>query len=331
MDSPVSNASVFFQKIVNLGSNAFEYLSNLAQKSAKTEENEWCEFKSGGFIGVTVKPARAGKAPFNPEQKLKAIWSECLGAFANSGGGILVWGIKAPNRIAEGVDFVADAKVLEERLINLANDAVDPPILGVEVLAVVAKSGSKGFVVCYVPPSDFAPHRSIWGDREYYLRSQDGNRSMQTALLRRMFYPHTSPVVVPIVRAKLDKGDGGWYHFGMTVDLKNRGSASAEEIAIQLSSSSGYKTYPRNGWTREEDLFRGNFTIHPDQTVSWLNNVTNDIRNWQETGLTLAFTFRVFARNAPALGFELSFGGAELVSTANSNKRIEREAKLIGS
>jgi hypothetical protein len=54
----------------------------------------------------------------------------------------LVWGIKAPNRIAEGVDLVANAKALEERLRTLASDAVDPPILGVEVLAVIA---------CFIP------------------------------------------------------------------------------------------------------------------------------------------------------------------------------------
>jgi hypothetical protein len=48
----VSNASVFFEKIIGLGNNAFRFLSEIAEKSEKTEENEWREFKAGGFISV---------------------------------------------------------------------------------------------------------------------------------------------------------------------------------------------------------------------------------------------------------------------------------------
>jgi hypothetical protein len=181
MASSPSNASVFLQRIKNVGSDAFEYLSELAEKSAMTEENEWREFKAGGFVGIPSKSGALGKGSFNPDQKVKALWSECLGAFANSGGGVLIWGIKAPNRFAEGVDLVTNATGLEERLKAFANDAVDPPVVGVEVFAVTAKSGSNGFVVCHIPPSGHSPHRSIWGEREYYLRTQDGNRPIPTA------------------------------------------------------------------------------------------------------------------------------------------------------
>jgi hypothetical protein len=332
MASPLSNASVFFQKIISLGSSAFDYLSEIANKSADTKENEWREFKSGGFIGASPKSGAAGRGSFNPEQKVKAIWSECLGAFANSGGGVLIWGIKAPNKVAEGVDLVSDAPALEGRLKELASDAVDPPGLGGGVLAVIGKFGKRGFVACHVPPSDHSPHRSIWGDREYYLRTQDGNRPIPTAILRRMFYPQASPILFPVAKARIPKGDDGWHHFEMSVDLRNRGLASAEKVAVQLSSNHGFLPHPdSHNWTYDGTVFRGTLTIHPDQTVRWLHNCTNDVRNWQEDGLVIAFTFRIFSRNAPATAFELSFDGSELLATVGANRPIEREAKMIGA
>jgi hypothetical protein len=330
----VSNASVFFEKIIGLGNDAFRFLSELAEKSEKTEENEWREFKAGGFIGVVPTSGASGKKAFNPDQKVKAIWSESLGAFANSGGGVLIWGIKAPNRVAEGVDFVADARGLEVRLKDLTSDALDPPALGVEVLAVTAEPDSTGFgfVVCHIPASDHSPHRSVWGAREYYLRTQDGNRPMPTAVLRRIFYPQTSPVLFPIARAEIVRGDDGWYHFQMSIDLKNRGLASGEDVAIQLSSNRGFKPHhDGHNWTPDGSTFRSTTIIHPEQTVRWLHNCTNDVRNWQEEGLAISFNIRIFAKNAPANAFELSFTGAELVKMIGFKGPIEREAKLVGA
>src|ERR1022692_4504593 len=147
MPSSPSHASIFFEKIVSLGPGAFAYLDGLAKKSAQTDENEWREFKGGGFISAPTKSSGPKKDKMDPDRRVKAIWSECLSAFANSSGGVLIWGIKAPNKIAEGTDFVADPKSLEDRLRTLANDAVDPPILGVEVRAVTGKATPKGFVV----------------------------------------------------------------------------------------------------------------------------------------------------------------------------------------
>jgi len=186
MPTTPSRASVFFQKIESLGASvAYEYIADLPKKSAETDENEWREFKAGGFLRALRSSSR--KRRQETDRQLKSIWSESLGAFANSGGGVLIWGIRAPRNVAEGIDLVPDAKTIENRLTQLTSDAVDPPVLGVEVVASTQKRSKSGFVVCYVPASDFSPHRSVWAEREYYIRTQDGNRSIPTAILRRMF------------------------------------------------------------------------------------------------------------------------------------------------
>ncbi len=63
MPSSPSNASIFFQKIEDLGpSAAYDYVAELAKKSVHTDENEWREFKGGGFL-------RALKASSNKQRE----------------------------------------------------------------------------------------------------------------------------------------------------------------------------------------------------------------------------------------------------------------------
>jgi Putative DNA-binding domain len=329
MPATPSRASIFFQKIEDLGSSAaYDHVANLGKKSSQTEENEWREFKQGGFLRALNGPSVKHRQ--ETDRQLKAIWSECLGAFANSAGGILIWGIKAPRKIADGIDLVPDPKALQDRLTVLASDAVDPPILGVQVVALTVKTSPSGFVVCYIPQSDFPPHRSLWAQREYYFRTQDGNRPMPTAVLRRMFYPQNFPMVVPVAKAFIALGGDESFHLQMSIDLNNRGSASAEDIAIHfMPVDQRCETwYDTNKWSRDARpdgfYFRGHTTIHPDETFPWLRNCTSDIRNWKEEGKMLMFKFRIFARNTAARSFVLSFSAAELA--AQPNVPIKREA-----
>src|SRR6266516_4392731 len=89
-----SRASLFFEQITDLGSQAFAYLDGVAKKSVSTDENEWREFKGAGFITGFLTSLGNQKGKIEADRKIKEIWSESLGAFANSGGGILIWGIK---------------------------------------------------------------------------------------------------------------------------------------------------------------------------------------------------------------------------------------------
>jgi hypothetical protein len=277
--------------------------------------------------------SRKGKT--EADRKIKEIWSESLGAFANSGGGILIWGIKAKDKFAEGTDLVADARALEERLKRLASDAVDPPILGVEVHAVVGNKSPKGFVVCYIPASNFPPHRSMWADREYYFRIQDGNRPIPTAILRRMFSPRTAPFVVPMAKAKIVLENDQSYHFQMTIDLQNRGMAPAEDISIRMTSvDHAFQPYcDTNRWSPETTsggfTIRGTTTIHPGEVICWLHNCTSNVRGWTDKETSISFKFQIFARDTAALDFELSFSAPELVAALESTREIEREATLV--
>ena len=63
---PPNRAQLFYQKIVELGPDAFCYLEELARKKSDTDENEWRDFKGGGFIRV------GGES----DKKVKEVWGE---------------------------------------------------------------------------------------------------------------------------------------------------------------------------------------------------------------------------------------------------------------
>ena len=351
-NNPPSRAEQFFQNLISRRSSAFKRLSDLV--SQKAEENEWRDFKEAKFIHDPLPPEASdkGKTRRDAEKRrndtVKRLWSENLSAFANTGGGVLIWGIDAPQRVAESLSLAGDAQALADRLIELQNDAVDPPVQGVEVCAVTKGKSKEGFVVCYIPESAFSPHRSLLIERDYYMRAGDSNRSIPTALLRRMFYPQLTPLLVPTVAVKLVKtepnGEAGSFlherdgllHLVIEVAVINRGNASAQDACISImirgDLNCALQENLQNGlW---EIVRHHNYewrsckkTIHPDQTVPLFDSLTN------RTGFgppddekVFKLEFKIFAHNTPALVSEVTFTGTELKKSLEDKECIRRDA-----
>ena len=164
-----SGAEGFFDNLVAKGDTAFAFLESFAKSG--TDENEWRDFKEAGWYDAPVPTgATAADEKQARDAKLKSTWSECIGAFANSGGGVLIWGVKAPNRKAIKASIASDARSLAERLQQLVNDAVDPPAAGIRIVAITKNPDDPaGFVICYVPASKFGPHASRWAKHDHYF------------------------------------------------------------------------------------------------------------------------------------------------------------------
>ncbi len=97
----------------------------------------------------------------NREDDKKNI-SKTFCGFANSNGGIIIWGIKAKEN-ANRQDIATDKKPIKEltRFLNTLNrlegQSVTLVITGIEHKNVEI-SDDCGFIVTYIPESDFAPH-----------------------------------------------------------------------------------------------------------------------------------------------------------------------------
>ena len=175
----LSNARAFFDQILSQ-TDRYAFLAGLVASLPHTFETEWLDFKG------------------NPQSKdVLKIWSEAVSGFANTEGGVLIWGIdcrKVENvDAASGLSLIPDPLALKSKLYTSINQTTDPPVHGIEVEVIEGPSG-QGFVVCFIPESTNKPHRSEHKTyKPYMIRCGDSSVIPSPSLLRSMFYPRDRP------------------------------------------------------------------------------------------------------------------------------------------
>lgn len=330
-------AEHFFSDVTSRGDRAFQYLEGLVEPSLHTEENEWRDFKVAAQLTGHFSPNAPASLKESNEKKIKEIWSEYLGAFGNSGGGVLLWGIDAPKRIAIATSLAVDANALAVRLEELVAGAVDPPIQGVRVRAITRSlSDSSGFVICLIPNSRFAPHSSKWAEKwEYYIRVQDGNQWCQPALLRRLFYPHSSAALVPHLCIQAERRQDDAVALTGTVVIANQGLASAMEVCVEVTCSLGQLPiiyHDTKLW--EEDRRRARTywcrtTLHPNQSTPFILNLTmaGHFPNWPPENQALEIALNCYARDAEPAKAVFSLTWGDMKRAFELRKPIQRSGE----
>lgn len=262
METSFSNARVFFDEIFREPERSYQKLERLVVEQA--QENEWREFKGTHHLTHLDKVIDAGKKA----EELRNIWSKMIGAFANSSGGVLIWGIDAPNRVAVGLSLAKDADELADKLIGWVSDAVLPHVHGIEIKAVKKGAHNEGLVVCLVPASLYAPHQSNWPRREFYMRCQDGSHQCGYAELKRLFQPRTQPILVPTFYFEASPRVVGGHSIGGEVRIKNIGTASAVDVLVNFQGP-GEITGEAASWERiDSSSLARKKAIHPGQSAS---------------------------------------------------------------
>lgn len=248
MDEIPSRAREYFERLT--GANAAQLLQALVVSDPKTFEDEQLDFKHG-----------------NPrEQDIDSIWSKALGAFANSQGGVIVWGIKADRDNDRKLDFahslslVPDIYALKDRLTQKYRFLTDPPLANVEVTPIPLKEGAKdGFVVCYVPEGDHKAYQSTKAKFPYYFRIGSDAAEISNGWLRQLFYPRvhyklslhisalkTFPMFMRLEGEKL--AFGGVSERCIEVGIRNDGEYSLYEAALLVKR--GKNSLIRWSWER---------------------------------------------------------------------------------
>lgn len=241
MNEKPSHALEFFKK-VNV--DGITFVKGLIGSDPPSFETDWLDFKGGEQL---------------KDKDVKKIWSEALTGFANTEGGVLVWGIDArPDPItkidcASGLSLVKKPATFVSRLKELHSQSTDPPIPGVDYwFAPDDGADDCGFVVSYVPESKFKPHRAEAAGRNYYIRAGDSFHIPSVSLLRNLFFPEYHSHLWPELKASYNNDtvfiDGYLY---------NSGIATAKNVVLSV----GYKADP--SW-KLETLRRWEFTGAPN-------------------------------------------------------------------
>lgn len=234
----MSRATSFFEKI-GTSADPVAFLRQLV--TDKMAETEYLEFKAGRM----------------DESGVKRYWSQALSGFANTEGGVLIFGIKtdpippAPGdrRIdtATGLDLVQKPDQLVQLLKDTLLNSTVEPVRGVEYLSVKEPSG-EGFVVCLVPEGKSKPYRAESDQsRNYFQRVGDSFVILSHPLLRSLFYPQNTAVVRPHVRVHRPNPT----FIQLNGSFQNTGERTVSNMGALIQTAQKYEWIAHDGQFRQ--------------------------------------------------------------------------------
>lgn len=131
------------------------------------------------------------------ENEDKKNFSEGLSQFANSDGGVQIWGIetKKPGDFAASLKPIKEVGKFFDRLSSYLKDAVQPIVDGLLIEIIYRDSTEDvGYIKILIPYSEKTPHRSM-SSREYYKRNIQGKYRLEHFDLEDMFGRRQKPAL----------------------------------------------------------------------------------------------------------------------------------------
>jgi hypothetical protein len=235
----------------------------------------------GGLVGLRQLVADRAKEDIHLELKTKKnrsvpdldesdAWqfSRALSGFANSDGGVLIWGVETDNEDrASKLKPIAAVADFEARLKKSLLNSVQPFLDGVRIESVLEDDGSgAGYLKVLIPRSEKAPHRAMLADREYFRRSTEGFYRMEHFDLEDAFGRRPHPALVLILELVPRAGDDPHeeLHFAMRNDgrglARYTGALCEFSPDVSVAATSG-------GWSNNTRLNQGR------PVVSYTDNV----------------------------------------------------------
>lgn len=215
----------------------------------------------------------------------KNNFATALSGFANSVGGIVIWGVTTRKHSSGKVDVAAGKAEIQDvtlavgRLNEFTGVLVSPSVDGVRHRKLAA-SVNTGFVATIVPPSDVGPHMALAGVHAYYKRNGDRFLPMEHFEIADMFGRRRRPSLQLVVHEVSAGHSGNGFadvHIDLSLENVGRGSANAPYIDLQSVPGSPGVSIQRQGvsdasanlmqslWLNPRHLFlgRADLVIHP--------------------------------------------------------------------
>jgi len=254
----------------------------------------------------------------------KQNFAKALSGFANSDGGIVVWGVDA-RKNADGVDCalslkpIAGVASLVSRLNGLTSDMVNPSVDGILHRVIHQDTDGNGFAATLVPCSDAGPHMAKGGLDRYYKRSGDSFLKMEHFDVADMFGRRPRPRLAlsySINSGGTKRVDGRaipMIRIVLKIENSGRGLARAPYLAVKSERPLQVSQYGVDGMGRD-GLLR--LASH-DRSYVKFGGMANTVihANTSREVLTLVGDYDCSASPAMDLSvsYELTAEGVDLV------------------
>jgi schlafen family protein len=232
----------------------------------------------------------------------KRNFAEILSGFANSAGGVVIWGV-ATEKNADHQDVAVKRALIPgvAAFVNRLDEAtallVTPPVNGVRNRAIEI-TGGEGFAATLVPESDSGPHMALAGHDRYFKRAGDRFYRMEHFDIADMFGRRQRPAfgfsysVQP--GSSYGGPEGSRKEVRILITIRNEGRASAVAPYIRFQVPVGFRMNalgPASSQTGAALQFvpeavqppaasiigRSDFIIHPHASVQ-IAEITKEIR-----------------------------------------------------
>lgn len=297
------------------------------------EENLHLEFKTLNGPGFRSQDDRRNLA-------------RALSGFANSDGGLVVWGVLA-QKSAESPDCakelrpVPDVASLLPRLNELTSDSLSPVHSGVQHRVIHTNEDKSGFAVSLVPASDSGPHMAKLGVDQYFKRSGDSFVKMEHFDIADMFgrRPH------PELSLRLTvKGDGGRSSAGVksikfrvvgVIQNSGRGSAVAPYLSVKVHKpytmsqygvdGNGSTGLPRVGSSDSTYRFGASASVmlHPGTAIE-VFGIQSEYEIGHPDIKDLVIDYKMNASDIPLQGGRITLAADEIAATLRDYSSLTR-------
>jgi hypothetical protein len=201
---------------------------------------DWVEAGNGESPTLEYKVERkhATKGGSDDYEPHRALAREAT-AFANSDGGIIVWGVNQKQGEAPSVQLLDDAEKFRNNLVQKTVDISSPPILGLKHEAHMV-GDKRGFVATYVPQSNDRPHMAMASEGRYFVRSGESCTVMMHRQVQDAMMAKTRPnLVIECTNGYFEAENHHLFQRYIEMRIKNIGLVTAKNLSLATKNSRG--------------------------------------------------------------------------------------------
>lgn len=186
----------------------------------KIPENLSLEYKSSDALNLL-------------EERHKKEFTKDVSAFANSEGGILIYGIVEENHLPNLLDAGIDPNIItKERIEQILHSGIKPKISRLHINPVQLSNSRNIAYVITIPQSDTAHQAS---DHRYYRRYNFLSAPMEDYEIRDVMNRVKCPKIIPNFKStRSTESTSNQYIYSLVVTLKNEGAIRAHQIKFEI-------------------------------------------------------------------------------------------------